>query len=240
MFIKRKNKIFEKNIRRKDAMSLVSIMQPNSRVGEQFRSLRTNIQLSMTEKDLQTMMFTSSSSTEGKSTIVSNIATVFATQGLKVLIVDADMRFPSIARNFQVDDRLGLSTLLTSQDLNITDVIQSIKAAHLDILPSGIVPQNPSELLHSNRMNEIIEALKQMYDLIIFDTPPITAVTDAQILATKVEGTVLVIRRDVAYIENVYKAKELLDRVDTNIIGAIYNGALRERNNSYTYSSYAK
>lgn len=223
------------NRRNKKPSTMISVTRPNSRVAEQFRTIRTNIQFSMTDKHMQTILFSSSSPFEGKSTICVNMASVFANQGKRVLIVDADMRMPSIDSTFNLENNIGLSTLITSKNTRIENTIQRIEDANIDVLTSGLIPPNPSELLDSKRMDEIIDELKEMYDLILFDLPPIVSVTDAQIMATKVDGVILVIRRDVAFVEDVYKAKELLELVDANVLGAIFNGEVNKEDTSNTY-----
>src|SRR5699024_9037631 len=127
------------------------------------------------------------------------------------------MRLPSIAKIFHLDNKVGRSTLMTSKQLKVTKAIKHEASVHLDVLPSGIVPPNPSKLLASERIDEIIQELKQEYDLVLFDLPPIVSVTDAQILATKIDGVILVIRKDIADVEDVYKAKELLELVNANV-----------------------
>lgn len=234
MFSREKRKLKTLNDRDKKPASMVSVVKPNSRVAEQFRTIRTNIQFSIAMKDLKTLLFSSSAPLEGKTTICTNVAAMFAEQGKKVVIVDADMRRPSIARVFHLKNDVGLSTLITEKYLKIDDVVHQIEMANLDVITSGLIPPNPSELLDSERMDEIIEMLKEKYDLIFFDLPPVVSVTDAQVLATKVDGVILVIRQEVAHVEDVYKAKELLELVDANILGAIFNG---EANNG-DYSNY--
>lgn len=236
MFNRRKKKIAQLNQNKKKPTSLVARTKPNSRVAEQFRTIRTNIQFSMANNQLQTILFSSSSPLEGKSLICINTAAVFANHGKRVLIVDADMRRPSVATTFYLKNAIGLSTLLASKQTKIEDAIQHVDYADFDVLPSGIIPPNPTELLDSKRMDEIIEYLKKHYDLILFDLPPIVSVTDAQILATKVDGVVLVIRKEVANVEDVYKAKELLELVNANILGAIFNG--ETNNDDYSNSYY--
>lgn len=233
MFDKRRKKLKQMSRSQKNPSSMIAAISPNSRVAEQFRTIRTNIQFSMATKNLQTILFSSSGPYEGKSTICTNVASVFADQGKRVLVVDADMRLPSIAKIFHLNNKVGLSTLMTSKHLKVEEAIQHVEAVHFDVLPSGIVPPNPSELLDTERMDEIIDELKQQYDLILFDLPPIVSVTDAQIMATKVDGVILVIRKDIAEVEEVYKAKELLDLVNANVLGAVFNG----ETNNYDYSN---
>lgn len=224
----KKMKKYQTRRRNKEPSTMISVIKPNSRVAEQFRAIRTNIQFAMTNKSLQTILFSSSSPFEGKSTVCVNVASVFADQGKRVLIVDADMRMPSIASTFNVENKIGLSTLIASETLKIEDAIQSIPDVNVDVLTSGLIPPNPSELLDSERMDDIIQELKTKYDLILFDLPPIVSVTDAQIMATKVDGVLVVIRRDIAMVDDVYKAKELLELVDANVLGAIFNGEINQ------------
>lgn len=233
MFDKRRKKLKQMSRNQKKPSSMIAATKPNSRVAEQFKTIRTNIQFSMATKNLQTILFSSSGPFEGKSTICTNVASVFADQGKRVLVVDADMRLPSIAKIFHLENKVGLSTLMTSKHLKVKEAIQHVESVHLDVLTSGIVPPNPSELLASERMDEIIQELKQEYDLVLFDLPPIVSVTDAQILATKIDGVILVIRKDIADVEDVYKAKELLELVNANVLGAIFNG----ETNNYDYSN---
>lgn len=233
MFDKRRKKLKQMSRNQKKPSSMIAATKPNSRVAEQFKTIRTNIQFSMATKNLQTILFSSSGPFEGKSTICTNVASVFADQGKRVLVVDADMRLPSIAKIFHLENKVGLSTLMTSKHLKVKEAIQHVESVHLDVLTSGIVPPNPSELLASERMDEIIQELKKEYDLVLFDLPPIVSVTDAQILATKIDGVILVIRKDIADIEDVYKAKELLELVNANVLGAIFNG----ETNNYDYSN---
>src|SRR5699024_5559208 len=144
------------------------------------------------------ILFSSSGPFEGKSTICTNVASVFADQGKRVLVVDADMRLPSIAKIFHLENKVGLSTLMTSKHLKVKEAIQHVESVHLDDLTSWIVPTKRSEILVTERMDEIIEELKQEYDLMLFELPPIVTVTDVQILATKIDGVTLVIRKDIA------------------------------------------
>lgn len=175
----------------KNGASLVTVTKPNSVVAEQFRTIRTNIQFSMIDRDLKSLIFTSSGPGEGKSTTSANLAVVFATQGKRVLLVDADMRKPSVNKTFKLSNHEGLTTLLTEKEVVLGDVVHETNTENLFILTSGPIPPNPSELLDSKKMNRVIEILEETFDLVIFDMPPIVSVTDAQIMASKTDGTVL-------------------------------------------------
>jgi capsular exopolysaccharide synthesis family protein len=223
--------------KKKDIKNIVASIQPNSLVAEQFRMIRTNIQFMMVNQDLQTILITSSRPYEGKSTVCVNLATVFGNQGKRVLLVDGDMRLSSIAKMFQLNNQLGLSTLLLTDFYQLDDAVQHIEELNIDILTGGAVPPNPSELLGSERMTKLIEAMKKEYDLVLFDTPPIVTVSDAQVLASKIDGVIMVVRKNIANVDDVYKAKELLDLVEANVIGAVFNGEtdIKLNGNAYYY-----
>lgn len=216
-------------------ISLITMSDPASPISEQYRTIRTNIQYAMVDKTLQTLAITSSNASEGKSTSTINLAIVFANSNKKVLLVDADMRNPTIAKTFELINNRGLSTLLSNKTMTTEEVLQPTNLENLNILPSGPIPPNPSELLDSLQMKRLIEEWKNNYDLIIFDTPPILAVTDAQILASKVDGTILVAREKIAEKSALLKAKELLIMVKATIIGAIYNDASSVKDQGYYY-----
>lgn len=239
MFEKKKKRKIEKlDQQQRQGTSLITVTRPSSVVAEQFRTIRTNIQFSMIDKDLKTIIFTSSGPWEGKSTVAANIASVFADQGKKVVLVDADMRKPTVFRTFNIHNNTGLSTLITSRQTTLKDVVQPVEEVGLDVISSGPIPPNPSELLNSNRMNEIIKLLEAEYDLIFFDMPPVVSVTDAQIMATKTDGVVFVVRRGIAHTDDVKHAKELLDMVHANVLGVVFNGAEKKTDRSYSYYGY--
>ena len=215
--------------------SLITVIKPSSVISEEFRTLRTNIQFSMVDKKFTTLMFTSASPGEGKTTVASNVAVVFASQGKKVLLIDADMRNPSVHQMFNLLNHSGLTNLLTEDKMNIQDVVHQTRIKNLYVLTCGVIPPNPSELLASNKMDQLLDNLKEKFDLIIFDLPPILAVTDAQVMANKTDGTIFVIRNGVAEKNNLYKAKELLEHVHANVIGVVYNDKKRSTDTAYHY-----
>ena len=215
--------------------SLITTTKPNSVVAEQFRTIRTNIQFSMVDKDLKSLIFTSSGPGEGNLLISANTAIVFASQGKRVLLVDADMRKPTVHKTFNIPNHEGLTTLLTEKDVKLSSVIRQGTNENLFILTNGPIPPNPSELLDSNKMNKIIEILEGAFDLVIFDMPPVITVTDSQIMATKTDGTIFVIRSGVANKEALIKSKQLLDIVNANVIGTVFNGVERTKDSAYKY-----
>lgn len=214
-------------------VSLITLVDPSSPVAEQYRTIRTNIRFSSsTDKEIKTIVITSSGPNEGKSTTASNLAVVCADSGQKVLLVDADMRKATIHKTFHVKNNYGLSTLLTVSR-PMADTIQESLVPNLSILSSGPKPPNPSELLNSNKMNTIIKEMSENFDLVIFDMPPLVQVTDAQIVSSQVDGAMLVAREDVSSKDSLLKAKRLLTMVNANIIGAVYHGTKNVKEKDY-------
>ncbi|WEG73788.1 CpsD/CapB family tyrosine-protein kinase [Vagococcus intermedius] len=229
---KKKNEL--KNIMPK-GVSLITLKNKNSPVSEQYRTIRTNIQFAMAESSLKTIVVTSSGPSEGKSTTSANLAVVFANSGLRVLLVDADLRKPTVAKTFNLKNERGLSNLLGMHEIAVTDVAQQTLVENLMVLPSGPKPSNPSEMLSSPKMNHVISQMEQYFDLVIFDMPPVVAVTDAQIMSAKVDGTILVVREGISNKNALLKAKHLLEMVDANILGAVYNGSQQSADQGYYY-----
>ena len=222
---------------RTNPVSLITLVDPSSPVSEQYRTIRTNIQFaSSVDHRLQTLVVTSSGPSEGKSTTSANLAVVFAKSGQRVLLVDADMRKPTVFKTFQLTNEVGLSTVL-STGTRIDNAAQKTSIENLSVLTSGPKPPNPSELLGSMRMDQVITEARNLYDIIIFDMPPIVAVTDAQIMASKVDGTLLVVRENVTKKESVTKARELLHLVNARVLGVVYNGAEQSKDQGYYYYS---
>lgn len=231
----KKNK---KNRKLNQGSSLITVTKPNDIVSEQFKTIRTNIKFSMIDQSFKSIMVTSSGENEGKSTISANLASVIADTGQRVLLIDADLRKPTIHRTFNISSRIGLTSILTENDLDLMDTVQYSKEANVYLLPAGIVPPNPSELLASKRMVEVLNELEVNFDIIIIDTPPIMAVTDAQIVSNLVDGVVLVVREDVSERNAVKKSVELLNVAGANILGAVYNAADTHKGRNYYGYSY--
>ncbi|MBL1224745.1 CpsD/CapB family tyrosine-protein kinase [Enterococcus sp. BWR-S5] len=224
-----------KNQESAKGVSLITLADKASPVSEQYRTIRTNIQYSMVDYDLRTLVITSSGPGEGKSTTAANLAVVFANSGKKVLLVDADLRKPTVAKTFSLSNTNGLSSILGNRQVYLDQAIQESGVDNLSVLTSGPKPPNPSELLGSQRMERLIEELGKRYDLIIFDMPPVVTVTDAQILSSKVNGTILVVREGVSKRESLKKAKSLLEYVGANVLGVVYNGAKNLVDQNYYY-----
>lgn len=211
---------------------LVTRDNPKSIVSEQFRTIRTNINFSMPDKKIKTLLFTSASSGEGKSTSAANVAIVFAQEGKRVLLVDADMRKPTMHYTFHKRNPPGLSNLL-SRKFNIEDVVKKTGIPKMDLITCGTIPPNPAELLGSEAMDFFIKLMKATYDIVIFDAPPVLLVADTQILSNKCDGTILVISSGVTEKDKILRAKEVLKSSKANVIGTILNNYKLEKSDYY-------
>ncbi|WP_169088042.1 CpsD/CapB family tyrosine-protein kinase [Paenibacillus sp. PL91] len=214
--------------------NLITELNPKSPISEGYRMLRTNIEFSTINQKLQIIMVTSSKPSEGKSTTCANMAVAFAQANKKVLLIDADLRKPSQHHIFGKSNRTGLTTALFNQ-LKLEDIIQFTGTENLSIIQAGPTPPNPSELLSSDQMADLLKTARERYDVIIIDTPPIMSVTDAQIVATQSDGVVLVVdsgkvKKDVAL-----KAKALLEHVKARLIGVVLNKINRNHSDIYSY-----
>lgn len=218
--------------------SLIVHTDPKSPISESYRVLRTNIQFASVDKPIKTIAVTSSSPGEGKTTTISNLAIAFAQSGSKVLLIDSDLRKPRIHKVFHLPNNEGLTTIL-AQHIDYSGCINRCSIDNLYILVSGPVPPNPSELLSSNAMKKFIETLKNDFDIILIDTPPVCVVTDAVILSTIVDGTIVVVSSGNVGIEVVQRAKHLLEKVNANILGVVLNGIKKDnKGSSYNYYYY--
>lgn len=209
--------------------------QPRSPVSEAFRALRTNLEFSSVDTPLKIILVTSSGEGEGKTTIASNLAIILSQGGKKVLLLDADLRRPNVHKQFSIPNRVGLSDLIRGR-MDVEDVIQvpaSIKK--LSIITSGSLPPNPAELLGSSKMGLILESLKSIFDVIVVDTPPML-VSDAQILSSRADGLLFVVRPGKTHIDVAKSPLEELKRIDARVVGVVLNRI--PRNRGYYYGGY--
>ncbi|WP_461672896.1 CpsD/CapB family tyrosine-protein kinase [Priestia megaterium] len=213
---------------------LLAHNSPKNPVAEQYRTIRTNIQFSGVDQDIKSLLLTSGGTAEGKSTTASNLAAVYAQQGLKVLLVDADLRKPTAHYTFRLENHSGLTNVLTRQS-SLGQAVQETEVLDLFVLTSGPIPPNPSELLASDQMAELLKEMKQQFDMIIFDTPPILAVADAQILANQVDASILVVSSGKTEKEAGLKAKELLVHAKSKLLGAVLNNRKADSGSYYYY-----
>lgn len=217
---------------------LITKIKPKSPVSEQYRTIRTNISFSAIDGEIKTLMFTSTAPGEGKTTTASNIAVVFAQQGKKVLLVDADLRKPTIHYTFNSMNNKGLTGVLTKQ-ATLEEAVVPGGVDNLTILTSGPIPPNPAEMLSSKAFQVFFEKIKKEFDVVIFDTPPILAVTDGQIIANKCDGTILVVSAGKTEKAEALKAKELLEKAKGKLLGVILNNK-KQRESHYYYYHGAK
>lgn len=222
----------EKNIK-KSSLNLIAHNDPNSSISEQYRMIRTNIEFASVDKKVQSIVVTSAVPSDGKSTTASNLAIVLAQTGKRVLLVDADLRKPSIHYAFNLSNTQGLTNVLVNR-ITLKNAISHIDIPNLSVLTSGPVPPSPSELLSSKKMKLIIEELNQTFDYIIFDTPPVLAVTDPQVLSEQCDAILMVVKSGETPKEAALKAKALLQKSKTPILGMILNN-MRFKTSKYNY-----
>ncbi|QHM48375.1 CpsD/CapB family tyrosine-protein kinase [Lactiplantibacillus plantarum] len=217
-------------------IQLTTLTAPMSVVTEQVKTIRTNLNYAMVGKPLKTLMITSAIQGEGKSTVGSNLAVEYAKKGLQVLLVDADLRRPTIHQTFAISNQRGVSSWLSGQ---LTDVNEAIYPVldHLFVMPSGPKPPNSAELLASDRMTEFLTVATRKLDLVIVDAPPILPVTDARILAGQVDGTVLVVRQNFVEKVAVRQAVSALKNARAQLLGTILND-VDIKTHGYGYGYY--
>ena len=206
---------------------------PKSIDAEAYRSLRSNIEYSSFDDEYRVIVVTSSVPGEGKSTTAGNLAIALAQSGNKVLLVDCDMRKPSIHKKFKISNAAGTAELLLRKRL--FEEVANKHNENLTIITAGKIPPNPSEMLASRAMTAFIKEMKDEFKYIILDTPPLQAVTDAQVLSTKADGVLLVVRAGSTKKELVSNSVDLINKVHGKVIGTVLNGVENKRNNYYYY-----
>lgn len=207
-----------------------------SPVSEAYRAIRTNLQFAGAGKQLKTLAFTSAVPGEGKSTTVANLAIVMGQDDKHILLIDCDMRKPVIHRRFGLLNR-GLSNCF-AEDLPLKEVIQADVFPNLDVVTSGPVPPNPAELLGSKKMKALLQEAAEAYDYVFLDMPPVLAVTDAALMSSQVDGTVLILGSGDISPDEGKQAKSLLERVHANILGVILNKVPQHHKSGYYYYYY--
>lgn len=207
---------------------------PKSIYGEAYRTLRTNIQFSGIDRNLKSIVITSSIAEEGKTTVAINLAFSISQIDKRVILIDSDLRKPKIHKELNLLNLSGLTTIL-AENLDYKLFVQSINGENLDVLTSGPIPPNPSELLGSKRMLLLLESIKEDYDMIIFDSPPAGIVADAAVLSTIVDGIILVCAAGKTEIGAIKATKASLDKVNANIIGVVMNKVPIKKSEHYYY-----
>ena len=219
---------------------LVAYAEPKSAAAEAYRTLRTNITFASPDKPVHVIMATSTSPDDGKSTTIANLAITFAASGASTVLVDGDLRRPHLHTIFGLPNEQGLTTLVVDMARatgggSVAQIpLQNTQVANLQVLTSGPVPPNPAEILSSQRMGELLEMLRGKADYVLIDTPPIIAVTDAAVLASKVDGVLLVVNAGKTKRELAIKARDMLKQVNANVIGVVLNNAQVDKS-AYAY-----
>ena len=218
---------------------LIAWLQARSPESEAYRTLRTNIQFSSVDKPVKTLLVTSSSPGEGKSTTAANLAVVLAQNGQRVILVDSDLRRPVLHKVFDVPNNAGLTTALLANDpAQISAQLQPTEVDNLAVLTCGPIPPNPSELLGSHRMAGLVETLAGLADIVIFDSPPVLAVTDAAVLARQVDGVLLVVDAGHTKEHGLAAAAGELEKTGGNVLGVALNRLDTRRGYNYYYYYY--
>lgn len=215
---------------------ITSLEKPQSNISEAYRTIRTGIEFSNLDKDLKIICITSSKKDEGKTTVLSNLGVSFAKIDKKVLLIDADLRNPSISKMFDTSNTQGLMDILLGKR-NIQDCVKKTKQENLYILTGGTIPPNPAEVLSSKKMSEFIESIKDEYDYIFIDSPPVGVVSDASIISSYSDGVIFVVGANEVDSNLAKIAKERLDSVKANIVGVILNKFKTDTNSEY-YNYY--
>jgi non-specific protein-tyrosine kinase len=204
---------------------LITLTDPRSPASEAYRTLRTNLEFSSLDHPLRSLLVTSPAANADKSLTLANLAVIMAEGGRQVILADGDLRKPALHEIFDVDNDVGLSDLVRKESDLSTLPFKDSGVEGLRLVTSGHLPQNPAILLGSARMDEVIAALTEQSDLVLFDAPPVVAVTDAALLSTRVDGTLLVIRAGSTQREHVQQAKALLEKVNAHLVGAVLSNA---------------
>ena len=214
---------------------LIVEKQPKSPVSEQFRTLRTNIMYSNIDTEIKTVLVTSATPGAGKSTTAANLAVAYAQSGKRTVLIDADLRRPTMHYTFEMTNQRGMSTAIVN-DVPVENIVRETEIENLDLITSGPIPPNPSELLSSKKMVHLLKTFSMHYDMVIIDSPPLLAVTDAQVLSKITDGTVLVTNVAANNRDRLLEAKDLLKKADANILGVVMNNKkMNTKKDDYYY-----
>jgi len=221
-----------------NSSAIITQIQPRSPDAEAFRALRTNLKFSKIDTPIKTVLITSPSPADGKSTIAANLATVIAQNEQDVILIDADLRRPSLHKIFKVSNRLGLSDYFIRSTEKLSGLVKKANTDRLRLITSGNLPPNPSELLGSKKMIEMLNMLEKRVDMMIIDSPPVLVVTDATVLAPRMDGVILVVDTKKTKRSAVKHAVEQLHQVNAHIVGVVVNNAKTKRSQYYRSRNY--
>lgn len=219
----------------KNGVLLVTFAEPKHVVSEQFRTVRTNIEFAGAALDkCQVIMFTSSAMSEGKSTVSANVAVTWAQSGKKVLLIDADLRKPTVHATFRKLNLDGVTTALTAK-MSADQIVESTFVDNLSVMTSGPVPPNPSELLNSKRMGQLLDWARKNFDIVVLDAPPVLAVSDVQVLVPKTDGVVVVANMGKTLKGDLKRTVEVLRLAKAKILGSVERVKLSRADRGYGY-----
>lgn len=211
---------------------LIALRDPRAPAAEAYRRLRTNIQFSSLDKPLHTLLATSTAPDEGKSTTLANLAVTMAQAEQRVILVDCDLHRPTLHTLFELPNEVGLTSMILAQE-ETPPPLQPTGVPGLTLLASGPLPPRPADILGSRRMDAVIARLRAEADIVLFDTPPVVVVTDAAVLATKVDGVLLVLQAGTTRRDRARQARQILEKVKANIVGVVLNNAQVEQGYGY-------
>ena len=219
--------------------NLIAEEHPRSPTAEAFRTLRTNVSFASVDRPLTTILVTSAEPGEGKSTVAANLAVVLAQNGRRVTLMDCDLRHPTLHRRFGLNNRQGMSRLFFQPTERLNGSSQLTRIDKLSLIATGQLPPNPAELLGSQRMQTILQMAQEQSDVIVIDTPPTLAVTDASVLAPVVDGVILVVQPGKTHVSAARQTVEQLRRVNANLLGVVLNNLdVRSSRYGYRYPYY--
>lgn len=209
-----------------DKANVVTLAAPSSPAAEAYRALRMNLTFTSLDKPLEMLVVSSPSADDTKSHVAVNLAVVMAQVGQQVILVDADLRRPSLHTCFDVPQEPGLTGYMVSQDGEEALALVETGVPGLQVLPSGALPPNPADILGSQKMEQLLTHLKACADVVVLDAPPVTVAVDASVLGAQTDGLLLVVRAGHTRRDRIIQAKELLERFRVRLLGAVFTDAL--------------
>lgn len=211
---------------------LIVDKQPKSQVSEQFRTVRMNIMHSNINTEIKTLLVTSATPGAGKSTTAANLAVAYAQSGKRTVLIDADLRRPTMHYTFDITNRRGMSTVIV-KDMPVENIVRETLVDNLDLITSGPIPSNPSELLLSSKMKHLLKIFSIHYDMVIVDSSPLLETSDALSISKITDGTVLVTDVTENDRDMLLEAKNILSKADANILGVVMNNKKMKKDNYY-------
>jgi len=208
--------------------SLITLVDPRAPAAEAYRTLRTNLLFSTVDQPVHTLVVTSPTPQAGKSTVAANLAVTLAQGGHDTILVDCDLRRPEQHNIWQIENERGLTTMMLEAGAIADPPLQEVGIDLLSVLTTGALPPNPADLLGSRKMDEVIGVLKARAEFILFDAPPVLAVSDAVVLGAKVDGVALVVRAGHSRRDHALRARDLLAQVNVRLVGSVLTDAPRD------------